>query len=105
MRAQPSRVDVTDGLKVEAAPEGWWYSTPLVDGSCVAIFFTDADLLPIGTIRRSALILNQLRHCPMTREACPPAEDLVQRHQWRGFDARTGLRRLILSHGWVAAGD
>jgi len=30
---------------IEAAPDGWWYSVPLPDGTLVAVYLTDADLI------------------------------------------------------------
>jgi flavin-dependent dehydrogenase len=39
-------------LLLEASESGWWYSAPLPDGRHVAVFMTDADLLPRGRARR-----------------------------------------------------
>lgn len=33
-------------LLLEASRDGWWYTAPRSDGSLVAVFLTDADLLP-----------------------------------------------------------
>lgn len=30
---------------IESARHGWWYSAPLPDGSLVAVYLTDADLV------------------------------------------------------------
>jgi flavin-dependent dehydrogenase len=43
---------------IEALRDGWWYSTPLPDGTLLASFFTDADLFVRGDEQR--LIANSL---------------------------------------------
>ena len=33
---------------IEAVEDGWWYCSPLPDGSQIGAFMTDGDLLPTG---------------------------------------------------------
>lgn len=90
---------------VEAASSGWWYCTSLPDGSRVAIFFTDADILPKGNARRAAFLLDQHKHSPQINAAWPFITALIEQHRWTGFDARSSISRIAASDGWVAVGD
>jgi flavin-dependent dehydrogenase len=94
-----------DTVLVEATPQGWWYSVCVPDGARVALFFTDSDLLPKGNRERSAFLLNEFDHGPLTRSACEFAAAAIAQHRWTGFDARSSLQRFAMSDGWVAVGD
>jgi flavin-dependent dehydrogenase len=96
---------VPDAALVEATPQGWWYSVCVPDGGRVAVFFTDADLLPRGKRDRPAFLLDALDHAPLTRSACAFAADVIGQQRWTGFDARSSLQRFAMSDGWIAVGD
>jgi flavin-dependent dehydrogenase len=90
---------------VEATPHGWWYSVCVPDGARVAVFFTDADLLPRGKRDRPAFLRDALDQAPLTRSACTFAAAAIAQHRLTGFDARSSLQRFAMSDGWVAVGD
>jgi flavin-dependent dehydrogenase len=87
---------------VEAAPDGWWYTAPVPDGSLIAVFMTDAAL--VRSLRLTELdgVGLALETAPCTRarvvgrEVCDPP---------RVVSACS--RRLVepVGPGWVAAGD
>ena len=89
---------------IEAAPYGWWYSVGLAEGQALAIFFTDADLLPHGKANISSFLKQQLQS-EYTRRRCPFIEECLTRQLWKTFDARSSVRRVVVSDGWAAAGD
>ena len=90
---------------VEAAPRGWWYSARIPDGSRIAIFFTDADLLPKGRDDRATFLLDELEQCPLIEAACTFAGPTIKQQRWIGFDARSSIQHVAMSKGWTAVGD
>lgn len=90
---------------VEATSGGWWYSLRLMDSRRMAIFFTDADLLPKRNHDRAAFLLKELDQGSLTASACSFLASKIARYCWIGFDARSSIRRVILSDGWIAVGD
>ena len=77
---------------IEAVEAGWWYTAPLPDGSRIAVFLTDADLIPLGRSARGAFWAQQIRRAPHTKQtlgweapslacaSCPHAAPAAQRH-------------------------
>jgi 2-polyprenyl-6-methoxyphenol hydroxylase-like FAD-dependent oxidoreductase len=51
---------------VEALEHGWWYTAPLPGGRHIAIFLTDADLLPTGRSEWGPFWRQQLQRAPHT---------------------------------------
>jgi flavin-dependent dehydrogenase len=98
-------VPVPESALVEATPHGWWYSVRVPDGTRIALFFTDSDLLPAGRRERAAFLLDALDRAPLTRSACRFAAAMIAAQRWIGFDARSSLQRCAVADGWVAAGD
>jgi flavin-dependent dehydrogenase len=92
-------------MLVEAAPCGWWYSVSIPDGGRLAVFLTDADLLPSGRRERGNFLHEQLLRSPLTRGRCEFVEHRIGHGRWTGFDARSGIRRVVVCDGWVAIGD
>jgi flavin-dependent dehydrogenase len=99
--------DAQDGectTLVEAAPDGWWYTTPLPAERRVVAFLTDADLLPAPAARTAPDWYERLEQAPhiqgrLTSSGCalhsdPPVLDAAVAH----LDHPAG-------RGWVAAGD
>ena len=82
---------------IETAPTGWWYSTPLPDGSALAMFFTGAEIYRTLGIS----IGDELRSAPMARA----------RLEGRGGAATsviyvpTGRRRELFGDSWLLVGD
>src|SRR5258708_4180180 len=89
---------------VEAAPSGWWYSAALPRGGRVAVFFTDTDLFG-SKHRLGDFLREQLRKSPLTRAECGFIDEQIARRQWFGFDARSSIRRVVVSDGRAALGD
>ncbi len=87
------------GLAIEATSSGWWYSTPVPDGSMAAAFVTDARILPRGIRSREDSIRRLLDEAPMTRARLPTvqAKEVVSAAT-RAFDRVGG-------EGWLAIGD
>ena len=89
-------------LLVEAVSEGWWYSAPLADGSLVAVFMTDVDLIPAGSKARADFWRSQLRASEATRAriADPPSNPMLH-------VAPAGSQSLSIHGGpnWLAVGD
>ena len=87
---------------VEASPDGWWYSALLPDARLIAVYMTDADLLPTRPQSRFAFWQTQLEQTIHTRA------------RRRGFDHQASLRVVAASssrldrvtgRNWLAAGD
>jgi flavin-dependent dehydrogenase len=89
---------------VEAAPSGWWYSAAVPQGGRLGVFFTDADLFG-GKDRLGNFLREQLRQSPLTEAECGFVKDQIARRQWFGFDARSSIRRIVVSDRWAAIGD
>jgi len=87
---------------VEASPDGWWYSALLPDARLIAVYMTDADLLPTRAQSRFAFWQTQLEQTIHTRA------------RRRAFDHPASLRVVAASssrldrvtgRNWLAAGD
>ncbi len=102
-KAQESTYSSTTAL-VEAAPCGWWYSAIIPHNGRLAVFFTDADLLA-GKNNLGKFLRGQLSYCPLIGAECAYIHDWTVRRDWCGFDARSSIRRIVISNGWVALGD
>ena len=90
-----------DRLFVEAAPDGWWYSVGLPDGSLIAVYLTDSDHLephrPAGTVWTEALA--QTEHTRMrTQDATLAGPVSVHAAQSAFLTPTWGT-------GWIAVGD
>ena len=90
---------------MEATRHGWWYTVTIPDGRTLAVFFTDSDLLPMGRYLRGRFLRDQLASSPLTRARCESFERGMANSRWSGFDARSSIRRVVMSQGWVAIGD
>jgi 2-polyprenyl-6-methoxyphenol hydroxylase-like FAD-dependent oxidoreductase len=90
---------------VEAAPAGWWYSVLLPGNQTLVVFFTDGDLLPHGRPKIADFLNSQLPGSEHTGARCPFLEERLSLCRWQVFDARSSIRKIALSEGWVAAGD
>lgn len=84
---------------VESAEIGWWYSTPLPDGSRVIALVTDADLVGPDRGATWSRALAATRH--MAAIAGPSVGDAGV----VAFPAGTAYRDPIVGEGWLAVGD
>ncbi len=90
---------------VAATPRGWWYSATIPEGSQVAVFFSDADILPKGGNDRAEFLLTELRQCPLMETESDFVAALIGQRRWIGFDARSSIHHVVVSDGWAAVGD
>jgi flavin-dependent dehydrogenase len=71
LQSSADEVVTTNTLLLEAVEHGWWYSAPLADGRLVAVYMTDADLLPVKS-GKLAFWLNRLHHTSFTKQRLRP---------------------------------
>ena len=100
----PSRAEESRDRRtlVEALERGWWYMAPLPDDRRIAVFFTDADLLPKG---RSGLVefwWDQVRHAPHLLARIEPETGAPKP---RVVSACSTRLQDVVSPGWLAVGD
>jgi flavin-dependent dehydrogenase len=87
---------------VEAKESGWWYSALLPDRRLVAIYLTDADLLPRGRERLLAFWQSQLQQTVYTWARL---RSFTVESGPRVVVANTSTLDRITGCGWLAAGD
>jgi len=90
---------------VEAGHNGWWYSVLLPGGQGLTVFFTDGDLLPRSRASIRSFLKIQLHNSQHIRDHCPFLENRLDLYHWKVFDARSGIRKMAMSDGWLATGD
>lgn len=97
----PEPGDTYCGTTVEAAAEGWWYTTPLPGGRRVVAYLTDSDLFNTAARFEGEwrALLAKTRH--VLGLAGPTALDARP----RPFPAETAFRASLQGEGWVAVGD
>jgi 2-polyprenyl-6-methoxyphenol hydroxylase-like FAD-dependent oxidoreductase len=99
---QSTATTVDHRTLVEAVEEGWWYAAPLPDGSRIAVFLTDADLIPVGRSARDAFWAQQIRRAPHTMETLGwEARELGL----RVVSARSARLNVIAADDLLAVGD
>jgi flavin-dependent dehydrogenase len=94
--------DATAWTLVEASADGWWYSALLPSGRWMAVYMTDADLLPRDRGSWRAFWrarLEQTRHTQARLGALHP--DAVP----RVVAAGTSRLDRVTGEGWLAVGD
>jgi flavin-dependent dehydrogenase len=87
---------------IEAVEEGWWYCSPLPDGSQVGVFMSDGDLLPRGDAARLAFWREQLRQANHTRARIRCIASAVT---LRIVSACSSCSGPIAGDTWLAVGD
>ncbi len=90
--------------RIEAEPDGWWYSAPLPEGRRVVAFHTDADLPAAADARDADALMRRLAGRPFLSEAMRAG----------GFEP-AGAAGFCAAHsttlspgsgeGWLAVGD
>jgi len=98
--ASSSRQDHT--IAIEAIETGWWYSAGLADGTLVATFLTDSDLVETSRTGRVSTWHRQLQASAITAGRIADADaaiDLEIR------TARTQRLDVTDGEGWLAVGD
>jgi flavin-dependent dehydrogenase len=89
-------------LFIEALELGWWYSAGLSDGSIVATFLTDADLVDTSQAGRISTWRGQLQASAITGARMVGMDEMLDLHI---RTARTQRLDLIAGEGWLAVGD
>ncbi len=87
---------------IEAAPDGWWYTTFLPDRRLAAAFLTDADIVKEQRLLSLPRWIGLLAKTSHTRErllACRAGTRL------RAYRAHSRILDPIAGHGWLATGD
>jgi 2-polyprenyl-6-methoxyphenol hydroxylase-like FAD-dependent oxidoreductase len=90
---------------VEAGHNGWWYSVLLPGDQSLTVFFTDGDLLPRTRASIRSFLKVQLNSTEHIRDHCPFVENRLDLYCWKVFDARSSIRKIAMSDGWLATGD
>lgn len=87
---------------IEAAANGWWYTSPVAGSDTIAFFLTDADLLVREWIDDAASWRTMLDGAPLTAARVGDALPLGGR--W-AFSASTHVLDRSAGDGWLAVGD
>jgi flavin-dependent dehydrogenase len=92
----------TSLLFIEAIELGWWYSAGLADGSIVATFMTDPDLVDTSQAGRFWAWRGQLQSSSLTSGRMVDLDEALD------LDIRTARTQrldVIEGDGWLAVGD
>jgi flavin-dependent dehydrogenase len=89
-------------LFIEALESGWWYSAGLADGSIVATFLTDSDLVDTSKAGRVSTWRRHLQASDITAARIVGAEVTSDLHI---RTARTQRLDVTEGEGWLAVGD
>ena len=86
---------------IEACAEGWWYGAVLPQDRAVIAFFTDADLVPVGTTQREAFWVRAVSRTRLVRQIAASTEAS------RIYAAPANSSELSTCAGrqWLAVGD
>jgi flavin-dependent dehydrogenase len=90
---------------VEAMDRGWLYSVVLPGGRMLIVLFTDSDLLPKQRRKVDGFITEVVLSSKQTRKRCRLRADGRLGCKLLVFDARSSIRRVAATDGWLAAGD
>jgi 2-polyprenyl-6-methoxyphenol hydroxylase-like FAD-dependent oxidoreductase len=87
---------------IEAAPDGWWYTSRVPAGGRVVAYLTDRDLAAPADLLSLAGFRRQLERTRHIRRAIDP-DPRYQRP--RGGDASSAHLEPVAGPGWIAVGD
>jgi flavin-dependent dehydrogenase len=87
---------------IEALAEGWWYSAGLADGSVIATFLTDPELIDTSKAKQPDTWLRYLDQAPMTAGRITGPGQVAELHV---RTARTQRLDQPIGDGWLAVGD
>lgn len=94
--------EATAWTLVEACADGWWYSVLLPSRRWMAVYMTDADLLPRGREAWRAFWQSRLQQTMHTRARLGALDDNVVP---RVVPAGTSRLDRVSGNGWLAVGD
>jgi flavin-dependent dehydrogenase len=87
---------------IESVEEGWWYFAPLPESKHIAVFLTDADLLPARRDERNAFWQRELEQATYVRGRLGPN---LTTPTLRTCSACSVQLRPVSGKGWLAVGD
>lgn len=82
---------------IETTADGWWYSSPLPDGTTMAMFFTDLEIYR----QEGITIYDPLMAAPLTAQR-------VQGGRMEGsrvLHVSSSCRKILFGNNWLAVGD
>ena len=86
---------------IEAAADGWWYAAVLPQNRVVTAYFTDADLLPVGSAERERYWGQKLLATRLVAGLMAPVEPTPL----HTAVARTSVLSPCTGSDWMAVGD
>jgi flavin-dependent dehydrogenase len=89
-------------VTIEALPQGWWYSAGLADGSVVATFMTDPELVETSKANRIRTWRDRIKAAPMTAARIADHDHSIDLHI---RTARTQRLDEPIGDCWLAVGD
>lgn len=95
--------DTDDLTRVEARPDGWWYTARIPGGRRMVMFFTDADLLDTAFLRTTAGFTASARDVTQIDAVLRRGYVMEGRPHMRAAD--TSRLDRVCGDGWCAAGD
>jgi flavin-dependent dehydrogenase len=98
----PGAIPRNNLVLIEALREGWWYSAGLADGSVIATFLTDPELIEKSKARRNGIWQEQLNAARITATRIADYDQPVDLH------VRTARSQRLdepAGEGWLAVGD
>jgi 2-polyprenyl-6-methoxyphenol hydroxylase-like FAD-dependent oxidoreductase len=98
---RPSAPPVAASL-LEAAPDGWWYSAGMPDGSRLVAWHTDADLPAARAIRDVDALLDRARSARLLGPCCEGAQAAGP---LCAVPAHTQWPAAAAGQAWLAVGD
>ena len=103
--AGPSeRPDTELHTLVEAAPDGWWYTSLVPGGRRVFVYLTDADLAPRGITRGVSVFVSLLEQTACVGSFFRALGYRLEHPPWAST-ARTARLDRAAGDNWAAAGD
>ncbi|HKP54339.1 MAG TPA: tryptophan 7-halogenase [Chloroflexia bacterium] len=89
---------------IEAAPDGWWYTARLPSNRRVAVYHSDADLLPTSTLISPGGYMEMVNKTAHVRE-CLTAHGYTMLALPKATPAQSARLERFCGEGWLAVGD
>lgn len=88
---------------VEAIRHGWWYASPLPDGTAIVMLMSDHDVIRQEKLAKPEAFRRAWQDTQLLRESFAPPS--ANRLQPSVFPAMTGYLERAAGTGWLAVGD
>jgi 2-polyprenyl-6-methoxyphenol hydroxylase-like FAD-dependent oxidoreductase len=89
---------------LEAAPDGWWYTARLPSDRRVAVYHSDADLLPTSTLLTPGGFMALLDRTAHVRD-CLTAHGYTMQAPPKATPTQSARLERFSGEGWLAVGD